>query len=350
MKNQGVCYIGGNKLEHIYNVLRNYKIYPMHITKITDRLYKVSDGNKDYAIKQANFSKTTFSMWESVYQQAYSKQLSEILPIYLSDAGALYSMVDGQTYYLQPWLERRDGAERNEEINPLYQAIGRIHAKTKVLKTIPMHKVKDPFIEYRTFCSQMRKKLYSAVDAYEQIQFMSPLELQVCTHFRDIDQAFQKIDERIMALNEIEEKELSWDRCLCHGNLAFEHSIRSDQTYLLNWERAQMDNPIMDLVSFFENETWRFNTPVDELIESFSTYYQENELSKIELLILSIYLLNPSPYLEFIDKYMMDPLNDTMFNQVRNLQFTYRRIIFALKWTAYVEREYETISLDDLES
>ncbi|AIF45378.1 phosphotransferase [Virgibacillus sp. SK37] len=337
-------------MEHIYKVLRNYKVYPLHVNKITGRLYKISDGNKEYALKQANLPKETFSMWEGVYQQAYSKQLTEILPIYLSNSGSLYTMVDGHTYYLQPWLEPRDAVERSEEINPLYRAIGRIHAKTKIFKTIPMQKVKDSFMEYRTFCSQLKKKLYTAVDAFEQSRYMSPLELQICTHFRDIDHAFQKIDERIMELNEIEEKDQQWDRCVCHGNLALAHSIHTDQTYLLNWERAHMDNAIMDLLSFFENETWRYNTPVDELIESFSTYYQENELSKTELLILSIYLLNPSPYLELVDKYMTDPSNDTMVNQVKNVQFTYRKIIFALKWTEHVEREFESISLDDLES
>src|SRR5699024_9736254 len=223
-----------------------YGIYLGHMNKVTDSLYQIHDGQHIYALKRSSLTKNTIENWESVFHTAHVNNLSDIAPVYLTKANKMFYEVDGVYYYLMPWIEQSESS-----IEQLYQSIGRIHKKTKQTKSINPNDILPQFNTYKDYCKQHMRNLLNYVDRFEQVRYMSPFELQVCTHFRDMEtiikQSIHRTEKFIIQLTE----DNIWNHSLCHGYLSQSHILNRT---IINWERAKYDHPIIDLVFLFKND------------------------------------------------------------------------------------------------
>ncbi|MUK86964.1 hypothetical protein GMD78_00925 [Ornithinibacillus sp. L9] len=334
-------------MEKIRTILRSYGITPVEIEPITSRLYRITDhSNQCYALKKSSLSKESIRKWESVFHIANSNKLLNVIPVYLTRQGSLYETVNEEVFYVTPWLENRKEAITIEK---LYRSIGYIHGSTKKKQTISSRSFISSFNRYQKYCETNRNSLLTCVEQFEQKKYMSPFELLVCTHYHVLERVFVTIQRRIEQLiSELEDEE-TWSISLCHGNLSYDHVVNDNQTYLINWEKTFFDNPILDLATFFKEEVIHYDAPIESFIEHFGQYTDENKLQNSELYLLSIYLLDPTTYMDYIRSYQ-DSSNLSMVQQIKRIQHVFRQMVFALKFSDYVESEYESISLDDLES
>ncbi|MFA1822533.1 hypothetical protein ACDX78_20615 [Virgibacillus oceani] len=338
-------------MEVIQKVLTAYNIYPLHVDKITDNVHKINDGNRDYALKRSSFiSERETRVWTHVYEQAYHQNLVSVLPVYLTKEGEMYTVQNQNVYYLTPWLEAAVTQIEKRTIEQFYRVIGNIHTKTRQVHTVPSSDFLPGFQEYASYCDHVQEELLGFVERFEKNRYMSPFELTVCTHYRDVNFALKEMKRRIELLMDIKEDTISWNASLCHFNLQFDHMLETRQLHIINWEKAHYENATLDLAAFFKNETKNFNAPTNDVIDLFNIYMSENELTKTELYMLSIYLLDPTPYISNVQKYNDRTSGRSIINQTKMLQHTYRQIMFALQWSKYVEDEFETLELDDLES
>lgn len=338
-------------MEVAYKVLTAYNIYPVHVENITANLWKVSDGNRDYALKRSKLnSGKEIQVWKHVYEQAYRQNLVSILPVYLTKEGELYTIQNQNVFYVTPWLEAARIQKDKATIEQFYRVIGNIHAKTRQVQTISVNEFLPAFREYGSYCDHVQTELLGFVKNFERNRYMSPFELAVCTHYRDAEFSLRELKKRIEQLTEIEEDTIPWRFSLCHFHLQFDHVLKTPQLHLINWEHARYDNASLDLAAFFRNEMKRFDAPADDAIDLFNVYMSENELTKIEIYLLTIYLLDPTPYLTWVQNYDARRSGKPMMHQTKMLQQTYRQLLFGLKWSKYVEDEFETLELDDLES
>src|SRR5699024_11585028 len=106
---------------------------------------------------------------------------------------------------------------------------------------------------------------------------MSPLELLVRTQYRDLELVFRETRKRVDQFIQENKEETVWNYSLSHGSLRFAHFINADQTYLINWEKAQYENAIQDLVDFFKYETIVYDVLEVYFIELF-TYNNYNKV------------------------------------------------------------------------
>ena len=62
---------------------------------------------------------------------------------------------------------------------------------------------------------------------------------------------------------------------LIHNNLSTDHYLKKDKSYLISWDNAKIDTPVLDLVTLYKNEYFYldFNTLFEE-------YKKKNPLSK----------------------------------------------------------------------
>ncbi|UJL44977.1 hypothetical protein KFZ58_11135 [Virgibacillus sp. NKC19-16] len=334
-------------MEVLKKVLNSYTVYPLAIEEVTERLFRVSDGQREYALKMSLLSKESLVDFENVYHTAFSKNISTILPVYLTKNGNLYMEMDQTIFYLTPWIETPNTEKNSQLIEHLYKNMGTVHAKTKQTQSISTERLIHEFTTYKAFCEHTSKEFLAFVEQFEKNRFMSPFELLVCTHYRDLEFALKEITKRIEQLIDEQEEETTWNFSLCHGNLRFSHTLGG---HVINWENAYYENAVMDLAAFFKQEVSHYDRPRVALMEQFSTYNHENELNQNEWHLLIIYLLNPTNYLKIVQQYVGDPSTDTMVNRVRKLQHAHRQLLFGLQFSSFVETEYETSILDDLES
>ncbi|WP_100011961.1 phosphotransferase [Lentibacillus sediminis] len=337
-------------MEMLKKVLNSYSVQPLDIEEVTPRLYRIRDVHQEYALKQSFLSKDSLNDWEAVYHQAFSRHLSSVVPVYLTKQRNLYVEMGESIYYLSPWIESNARFKDRPAIEGFYQSLGMVHAQTKQTLEIDTGKLEASFHTYQTFCEESGKELLAVVEQFEQRHYMSPFELSVCTHYRDLEFSIREISRRTSLLLDELQGEVRWNYSLCHGNPRLSHSLSGSVPYLINWENARYDSPVMDLADFFKQEVRYYDYPMDQLVESFSVYHQENELTTLELQQLTIHMLNPANYMKILRHYVNDPQGSPEVQQVSRLQQAYRQLRFGLQFSRYVEDEYEAIAFDESES
>lgn len=336
------------KVEDIKAVLQAYSVQPFYIEKKTDHLYWVQDHQQQYALKQSHLTLELIPMWEKVYREAYEQNLYAVLPVYLTRQGNIFRYYKGSIYYLTPWRGEAVTTFDKLTAERFFHNIGRVHAKTKQTHSVVTEDFSTTFQQYRDHCEQQKQQLLGFVEQYEKNRYMSPFELLICTQYRDIDFCLQESIRRIDQLIYEQETEKNWNYSLCHGNIYASHILKNkEQLYFINWEKARFDYPVYDLADFFKHETNRYDTPTDTFLQAFEYYMNENKLSKKELYLLIIQLLDAQPYLNQLEIHARS--KKTMIEQIVELQYEFRRILFGLHFSAYVENKYETLDLDDLD-
>lgn len=327
--------------EDITSVLSAYPIKSKYIKHITDLLYYIDVGDQAYALKKSTLSNDTINQWQQVYDLANHYHFSFVLPVMLTRDGNLFVMSNDHIYYMTPWINHKNYSTKN-----FYRSLGKLHAQTKRIFEVNIEQIEQNFTTYKETCQQALTTVLHTVQQFERQIYMSPFELQVCTHYRHIEHIIEKLISTIdQFVNEIKSQR-EWSYSLCHGNLQIDHIVATDNTYLINWEQAHFDHALTDLTTFFK-QSKLFSFPRKSFITSFSTYLEENELTISEHLLLCIYLLDPAKYVKVIQQYNDERHQDTMINYVKALEQAFRQLLFGLQWIDHYEQEINTIFAED---
>lgn len=337
-------------MENVRRVLESYHVFPVDINKVTNRVYYVQSNKQSYALKKASLDDKSLTRWLEIYQIAQSQNLQNILPVYLNHSGELYSRDGNDIYYLTPWVESQNRAHSIEKV---YQNLGYIHAKTRNVQSLSSEmrdSSRENFLVYKKKVGELRKKLLNHVEHFEAQHFMSPVELLVCTQYRDLVQVFYVLERRLNQYLESLDEITEWKISLCHGKLKDSHVIHGNQLYFINWEHATYQHPIVDLAMIMKNKSLHYDTDKRLLLDKLKVYTDENKLENHELTLLAIYLLDPERYLETIDHYANRKSDDNTIDYVIKLQRFHRQILFGVHFSEFVEEEFEMVSLDESES
>lgn len=328
----------------IEKVISSYGIEPISISKISERVHKVDDGKYQYALKKSILTDQTVKKWEQVFHNAHEQQLPLVLSIFLTKTNFIYTVFEQEFYYLMPWINGKQST-----IQQLYRSIGNFHKQTKQRQSVDYNQIVNQFSLYNQYCDKAVKRLLSYVKQFESHIYMSPLELQVCTHYRDIERSFIKIREQISRLTSDQNEQVMWNYSLCHGNLKLSHSLEAYQTYYINWEHAKYDHPVTDLVILFKNELTNYDAPIESWIDLFKIYMEENQLHNHELSLLLIYLLDPTEYMTRVQQYIEQTSNQSIIDQIKGLQIDYRKLLFGLQLLDFIDQNYLSIIEGDLD-
>ncbi|WP_280141229.1 phosphotransferase [Lentibacillus halodurans] len=322
-------------------------MYPHQIRKISERLYQVSDGQHVYALKQSRLTKNTVQKWEQIYHQAYALNLPNILPVYLTRQSDLYVKMDDSYYYVTPWIFEYQQS-REQAITNGFETIGNIHAKTKQSISIDTDSILGNFRQYRQKNAELQNILLDYVSRFEQNRFMSPFELQVCTHYHVLTRLLPELDDHtVRFMNELESDQ-KWTYCLCHGHLTLSHFLHHRHTYLINWEQAAYDHAVFDLTTLLHGQVRHYDLSPEQLVELFSAYNRKNPLNTSEKHLLTIYLLDPAHYMSLIDNYVEHPEQQTMIKRTQLLQSAFHQLELGLKWSTLTQ--YDDIPESESES
>src|SRR5699024_1471746 len=147
---------------------------------------------------------------------------ASVLPVYPTAQGDLYVERSGFVYYLTPYIR----AEDSVNIVDFFQTVADIHLKTKRIFLIAKSGLITSFRRYKEELKANHVYVMQTIDLFEQQRYMSPFELQVCSHFHVLDDAFHKSAEHITSLLDLcaddEHKHVEWSSSLCHNRLSTE--------------------------------------------------------------------------------------------------------------------------------
>lgn len=215
----------------------------------------------------------------------------------------------------------------------IFQNVGYAHHHTLQTVTIDKEKVKNDFISYQEKCLRYQERFAHYMDEFEQKRYMSPVELLVCMHYRDINHLFYELFTWIDQFNSELSEVNNWKYCRCYGRINIEHLLLKRHLFQNSHEHFYHGNAALDVVTLIKCHTESFAWENTELTEHFSLYRKGNPLDQIELCLLAIYLLDPTEYLDAVEDYATKATKKSMMEHVIILKRKHRFLFRMTGWT-----------------
>ena len=164
--------------------------------------------------------------------------------------------------------------EVNDVINPsksedLINVVALLHSKTSYSKEVAEETFKEIYEDiknnilylkdyYLKYYELYLKNIYNSPSEYEFLRNYSKLKSALDFSERELDNWYSMVKEK-------KNERIS----LIHNNLSLDHYLRSDKDYLISWDKAKFDTPILDLYKLYQNNFWDLE---------FSTIYQKYKM------------------------------------------------------------------------
>ncbi|WP_404453281.1 hypothetical protein LG329_03275 [Virgibacillus necropolis] len=219
-------------------------------------------------------------------------------------------------------------------LSDIFRNIGYAHSGTLQTISIDKEKIQDDFVQYHEKCVQFRERFDQYIDEFEQKRYMSPVELLVCTHYRDIDYLFNELFTRIEQFNSEVSQVNMWKYSRCYGHKNIKHLLVKRHLYKNSHEHFFQGNAVMDVAAMIMYHTKLFDWQDTELTEYFSVYLKANQLEQVELYLLGIYLLDPTEYIQAVEDYATQASNRTMIEHVLTIKRNHRYLLQMLSWSS----------------
>lgn len=215
-----------------------------------------------------------------------------------------------------------------QKANDMVDIVSSLHNKSTYYKPVSEDKYKEIYENINNnilYLKDYYVKLFNNID--EEI-YMSP------SHYLLIRNSSKIIASLDFSKSELdkwyeEAKTKNKERvALIHNNLSTDHYLRNKKGYLVSWEKAKVDTPVLDLVTFYKNEY--FNIDFESILEK---YLQKNPLSEDEKKLFFILI-------SILDEVN---LSDNEFESVKNV----RQLLDYLFITENLVRPYYTIKEEE---
>jgi hypothetical protein len=163
-----------------------------------------------------------------------------------------------------------------------------LHNKTSFYKAVNEDTFKEIYENIKSNIDYLR---FYYDNLYEDIKkdiYMSPSRYYL---IRNISKVFASLDFCQSELDiwfSMVKNQTKKRVCLIHNHLSLDHYIKKDKEYLISWDNARIDSPIVDLIGFYKKEY--FNVSFDALI---SRYFNEVHLSDDEKKLFFILISLP---------------------------------------------------------
>jgi spore coat protein YsxE len=323
-----------NRLKTVATLLKSYGLKPTFIESF-GKIEKVYTNQGVYALKKINpHQGIDFIRYvQNLYQYGYNR----IVPIYPTIDGRYGVLFEDELYYLMPWLAN----EEKGDYAKLFRELARLHTisareikvnteerKSHYEKSIEELEREEEFLE--GFIKECEKKIY-----------MSPFELQFCTHYHTISHALSFSKRKLKEWYE-ETKENEKARIvIVHGNVTDDHFLYDQKGYgyFINFEKSTIGSPIHDLLPFMVRVLRGYPKQAEDLIEWLYTYFKFFPLKEEEMLLFQSYLSQPSFMIQRTEGLFREGKNRNERKAVKKLQREY----WLLKNIEYVVSRIDEI-------
>ncbi len=177
---------------------------------------------------------------------------------------------------------------KEQKASDLIKLVANLHQKTTYYKEVTHDEYQKIYEKVKEQIEYLRFYYDQTFDEYFNEIYPSPSHYFLLTNCGKILAAFD------FSLHELENwytkvSTLKKYRvCQIHNNLSLQHYRKSEQEYLLSWDKSRIDTPIIDLIHFYQQEY--FDLPFNSILEN---YLKINPLSKEEQQLFFIVISMP---------------------------------------------------------
>jgi len=219
--------------------------------------------------------------------------------------------------------------EDKSDINPqkgedLINLVALLHSKTSYNKEVTEEVYKEIYEDIKNNILYLKDYYLKYYELYIHDIYMPPSKYLFVRNYSKIMSALnfseEELDNWYSLVNEKKNERIS----LIHNNLSLEHHIRSDKDYLVSWDKAKFDTPILDLVKLYQNDFWDL-----EFSSLYEKYLSVNSLSDSEQKLFFI-IISLVPEIDF---------EGTEFDCAKNMR---KKLDYIFKTEQFLAPYYST--------
>lgn len=175
---------------------------------------------------------------------------------------------------------------KNEEF---IKTIALLHLKTQEYIEISINKYKKINDTIENNINYLTKYYETMINEIENEIYMSPSSYLIARNYSMIIISLDNAKTNLKKWYKKVENKTSERVCVIHNNLSLDHFIKSDINYLISFDGARVDTPILDLYKLYKKEGLNLNFNL-----LFNIYNQTFELTEEEkILFFSLISLPP---------------------------------------------------------
>ena len=148
--------------------------------------------------------------------------------------------------------------------------------------------------------------MFSKYEIYFVEEFLSPDKYMLMRNIYKIFLALGFCESELNEWYDLVKTEKKQRVSIVHNNLETNHFIKGEKDYLISWDNAKVDTPILDLINFYKKEYFNYDFSV--LLKNYLNRYS---LSNAELKLFFIIISIP-PKIE---------LSDDIFENCKNIRY-----------------------------
>lgn len=190
-------------------------------------------------------------------------------------------------YEAYPFIEDTEEPLEQKAID-LTHLLSLLHNKTTFYREIDIDKNKEIYEDILTKLEYLDNYYTDLITIIEKEIYMSPSAYLIARNINIIYESIYFAKESVEAWYKKIENNKNERVVNIHNNINLDHYIKSDKPYLISWNKSRTDNPIYDLLSFYQNHYLELD--FDDLFH----YYENNyPLKEEERILLFTYMAIP---------------------------------------------------------
>ena len=208
--------------------------------------------------------------------------------------------------------------EDNGVIDPsksedLISLVALLHSKTSFNKEVSEETYKEIYENIKNNILYLQDYYLKYYDLFIKSIYMSPSEYEFVRNYSKIKSALAFSERELDDWNSLVKEKKSERLSLIHNNLSLDHYIKSDRDYLISWDHAKFDTPILDLFKLYQNNYWEL-----EFSSIYKRYLAITTLSEQEQKLFFI-LISLVPEIKFTNDEF-----ETCKNMRKKLDYVYK--------------------------
>lgn len=185
-----------------------------------------------------------------------------------------------------------------QKASDMIDIVALLHNKTSYYKEITEDKYKEIYESLNN--NILYTKNYYDTLYYRLIEevLSSPSHYLLLRNMYKIFAALDYAHEELENWYELVKSEKKQRVAFVHNNLETEHFRRNTKSYLISWEKAKIDSPILDLINFYQKDYMKldFESLFKKYMRSYSLNVEEQKLLFITLSIPPMIKLEGKEY------------------------------------------------------
>ena len=271
------------------DILKKYDIKPYRYTN-NGNVIIIENKNDRFIVRKKSMDEEIFSYLKTRNFDYFPRFIND-----LNDEFIIQEYVEDIKY------------PSEQKILDLINLVSLLHNKTTHYKEVDIEDYKRLYEDISNNIEYLKSYYFDIITTIETHTFMSPYEYLFARNISKINSVLNFCEIEISNWYNLVKDKTKERQVVLHNNLDLSHFIKNDKSYLINWKKSKIGNPIFDLFVLYKRHALDFD------FESiFNAYEQSYPLSIDEKRLLYILISLP-------DKIEFNGNNYELCNKISNM-------------------------------